>query len=214
MGSCLVKEKECRLTMIGLDATGKTTILYKLKLGEIVFNIPQIGFSVETIEFNDMKFTIWDVKGQTEIRPLWRHYYQNIQALIFVIDSNDRQRLNPMKLQQSKSLIYGYLMDEDIPTSIIDICHKYYYEGNDENESAKEILYGKNVLNHAELVNVPLLIFANKQDLPNAMSVDEIENTLELDGIKDRDWHIEGCCATTGDGLYEGLNWIYKILDK
>jgi len=59
---------------VGLDAAGKTTILYKLKLGEIVTTIPTIGFNVETVEYKNISFTVWDVGGQDKIRPLWRHY--------------------------------------------------------------------------------------------------------------------------------------------
>ena len=79
---------------VGLDAAGKTTILYKLKLGEIVTTIPTIGFNVETVEYKNISFTVWDVGGQDKIRPLWRHYFQNTQGLIFVVDSNDRERID------------------------------------------------------------------------------------------------------------------------
>lgn len=78
---------------VGLDAAGKTTILYKLKLGEIVTTIPTIGFNVETVEYKNISFTVWDVGGQDKIRPLWRHYYQNTQGLIFVVDSSDVKRI-------------------------------------------------------------------------------------------------------------------------
>jgi len=65
-----------RLLMVGLDAAGKTTILYKLKLGEVVITIPTIGFNVETVECKNISLTVWDVGGKDKIRPLWRHYYQ------------------------------------------------------------------------------------------------------------------------------------------
>ena len=93
----LFAKKQMRILMVGLDAAGKTTILYKLKLGEIVTTIPtignlkiifiriiklinQIGFNVETVEYKNISFTVWDVGGQDKIRPLWRHYYQNTQV--------------------------------------------------------------------------------------------------------------------------------------
>ncbi|MEQ2182966.1 hypothetical protein GOODEAATRI_027768, partial [Goodea atripinnis] len=68
-----------RILMVGLDAAGKTTLLYKLKLAEVVTTIPTIGFNVETVEYKNISFTVWDVGGQTVIRPLWRHYYNNTQ---------------------------------------------------------------------------------------------------------------------------------------
>ena len=64
-----------------------------MKLGEIVTTIPTIGFNVETVEYKNISFTVWDVGGQDKIRPLWRHYFQNTEGLIFVVDSNDRERI-------------------------------------------------------------------------------------------------------------------------
>ncbi|KAJ6844370.1 ADP-ribosylation factor [Iris pallida] len=83
--SRLFAKKEMRILMVGLDAAGKTTILYKLKLGEIVTTIPTIGFNVETVEYKNISFTVWDVGGQDKIRPLWRHYFQNTQGLILLL---------------------------------------------------------------------------------------------------------------------------------
>jgi len=56
-------KKDMRILMLGLDAAGKTTILYKLKLGEVVSSVPTIGFNVETVEYKNIKFTVWDVGG-------------------------------------------------------------------------------------------------------------------------------------------------------
>merc|ERR550525_2122366 len=124
----IMGKKEMRILMVGLDAARKTTILYKLKLGEIVTTIPTIGFNVETVEYKNICFTVWDVGGQDKIRPLWRHYFQNTQGLIFVVDSNDRERISEAKEELQKMLQEGELRD------------------------------------------ATLLVFANKQDLPNAMT--------------------------------------------
>ena len=82
-----------RVLLLGLDAAGKTTVLYKLKLNEVVTTIPTIGFNVEHLKYKNLDMTMWDVGGQDKIRPLWRHYYDNTDALIYVVDSNDPQRL-------------------------------------------------------------------------------------------------------------------------
>lgn len=162
----LFGKAQVRILMVGLDAAGKTTILYKLKLGEIVTTVPTIGFNVETLEYKNISFTVWDVGGQYKIRTLWRYYFQNTQGVIFVIDSNDRERVN----------------------------------------EAKEELSG--MLSQPELSDAVLLIFANKQDLPNAMSASEITDRLGLHSFKNRQWYIQSTCATNGDGLYEGLDWL------
>uniref|UniRef100_J3L559 ADP-ribosylation factor n=1 Tax=Oryza brachyantha TaxID=4533 RepID=J3L559_ORYBR len=164
--SRLFAKKEMRILMVGLDAAGKTTILYKLKLGEIVTTIPTIGFNVETVEYKNISFTVWDVGGQDKIRPLWRHYFQNTQGLIFVVDSNDRERV---------------------------------VEARDELHR---------MLNEDELRDAVLLVFANKQDLPNAMNAAEITDKLGLHSLRQRHWYIQSTCATSGEGLYEGLDWL------
>ena len=56
-------KKDVRILMVGLDAAGKTTILYKLMLGEVITAVPTIGFNVETVEYKNIKFTVWDVGG-------------------------------------------------------------------------------------------------------------------------------------------------------
>jgi len=168
----LFGKKQMRILMVGLDAAGKTTILYKLKLGEIVTTIPTIGFNVETVEYKNICFTVWDVGGQSKIRPLWRHYFQNTQGLIFVIDSNDRERIA---------------------------------------EAEKEL---QNMLQEDELRDAVLLVFANKQDLPNAMSAAELTDKLGLNQLRNRHWYIQATCATQGNGLYEGLDWLSNELAK
>ncbi|MES1914063.1 MAG: Arf GTPase arf1 [Cercozoa sp. M6MM] len=175
----LIGKRDCRILMVGLDAAGKTTILYKLKLGEVVTTIPTIGFNVETVEYRNISFTVWDVGGQDKIRPLWRHYYQNTQGIIFVVDSNDRERVD---------------------------------ESSGCEQSAQEELH--RMLGEDELREAVLLVFANKQDLPNAMSVNEITERLGLNQIRQRQWYIQATCATTGDGLYEGLDWLSNTLDR
>ena len=165
----LFGKQEMRILMVGLDAAGKTTILYKLKLGEVVTTIPTIGFNVETVEYKNISFTVWDVGGQDKIRPLWRHYYQNTQGVIFVVDSNDQDRIEDARNELERMLA------ED------------------------------------ELRDAVLLIFANKQDLPKAMSPSSLTEQLGLSAMR-RKWFIQGTCATTGDGLYEGLDWLSTTL--
>uniref|UniRef100_A0A2P2HYT8 ADP-ribosylation factor n=1 Tax=Hirondellea gigas TaxID=1518452 RepID=A0A2P2HYT8_9CRUS len=170
--SRLFGKKQMRILMVGLDAAGKTTILYKLKLGEIVTTIPTIGFNVETVEYKNISFTVWDVGGQDKIRPLWRHYFQNTQGLIFVVDSNDRERVN---------------------------------------EAADELT---KMLQEDELREAVLLVFANKQDLPNAMTAAEVTDKLSLNQLRNKRWYIQATCASQGQGLYEGLDWLSSELSK
>ncbi|KAG9391909.1 Small GTPase superfamily, ARF/SAR type [Carpediemonas membranifera] len=171
--SRLNKKKDFRILMVGLDAAGKTTILYKLKLGEVVTTIPTIGFNVETVDYKNISFTVWDVGGQHKIRPLWRHYYQNTQALIFVVDSNDK---TPQRVTEAREELHRMLGEDELRDAL-------------------------------------LLVFANKQDLPNAMTAAEMTEKLGLHDLKNRNWYIQATCATSGDGLLEGLDWLIANLD-
>ena len=69
-----------------------------------------IGFNVETVEYKNICFTVWDVGGQDKIRPLWRHYFQNTQGLIFVVDSNDRERIGEAKEELQKMVDFCYII--------------------------------------------------------------------------------------------------------
>merc|ERR1712070_666035 len=111
MFDSLFGKKEMRILMVGLDAAGKTTVLYKLKLGEIVTTIPTIGFNVETVEYKNITFTVWDVGGQDKIRPLWRHYYTGTNGLIFVVDGNDHDRVDLAREELGNILMQDEMRD-------------------------------------------------------------------------------------------------------
>jgi len=137
-----------------------------------VTTIPTIGFNVETVDYRNISFTVWDVGGQDKIRPLWRHYYQNTQGLIFVVDSNDRERIDA-----ARDELHRMLGEDELRDSIV-------------------------------------LVFANKQDLPNAMNAPEMTDKLGLNQLRSRQWWIQACCATSGEGLLEGLDWLSQTLSK
>lgn len=63
-----------------------------------------------------------------------------------------------------------------------------------------------------KMSGVPLIVFANKQDLVGAMSADEIADELNLTSIRDRPWQIQACSAKQGTGLTEGMEWLMKML--
>lgn len=164
---------EARILMLGLDAAGKTTILYKLKLNETVSSIPTIGFNVETVTpVKGVTFTVWDVGGQDKIRPLWKHYFNNTEGLVYVVDSSDRARIN---------------------------------------ESRDELKW---ILDSDEMRGVPVVVLANKQDLPNALPPGEVGTRLGLNQMRTRDWYIQGTCATNGDGLFEGMHELARLVKE
>lgn len=160
-----------RVLLIGLDAAGKTTLLYKVKLNESITTIPTIGFNVESVEpVKGLNLTVFDVGGQEKIRRLWRHYTQNVDAVIWMVDSNDGSRL----------------------------------------DESREELY--NILQEHDLNGCPILLFANKQDLPNARSATEVNRALGLDKLKAHEVWCQGSNCVTGDGLYEGFENLARMI--
>jgi ADP-ribosylation factor 6 len=78
--------------------------LYYLKEGVMIQTIPTVGFNVETVKYNNIRFNVWDVGGQDRIRPLWRHYFAGTHGLIFVVDSCDEARLHEAKTELHRIL--------------------------------------------------------------------------------------------------------------
>ena len=191
---------QCWVLIRGLDASGKTTLLYRyitfeynnaqavqiiflprLKLGTTVTTIPTIGFNVETVRHKGIKFTFWDLGGGDKIKPLWKHYYQNTGAIIFVVDSTDRERFSEVR------------------------------------QELREILEEK------ELALAHLLVLGNKADLEGALSPGELWDDLGLaDLALERYKRSNGdggsgqttvlpICATSGQGCTEALDWLANV---
>lgn len=127
--------REARVLMLGLDNAGKTTILYHLKLNENIQAIPTIGFNVESVKVEGMSLQIWDVGGQTTIRHLWDRYFQGSDAVVFVVDSTDTERLPLVKKELDALLNSPQLLSAsflvfcnkiDLPGSVdkYDLCEK------------------------------------------------------------------------------------------
>merc|ERR1711920_319963 len=99
------------------------------------------------------------------VRPLWRHYYDGTNGLIFVLDSNDREHI----------------------------------------EDAREELH--KMLSEDALADAVVLVFAAKEDQPNAMPAAEITEKLGLNSSLTHQWFVQSTCTTSGDGWHEGLDW-------
>ena len=161
---------ECRILLLGLDNAGKTTILRSLCNEDPTETSPTRGFNVKTIQADSFKFNVWDIGGQKAIRQYWDNYYDNTDAIVWVVDSADVPRLE---------------------------------------ETGTELT---TLLADPKLANIPVLIFANKQDLATATPPDQITIDLELHKIRDRKWQIQGCSALSGSGLDDGLKWLVQSM--
>ncbi|XP_052349423.1 ADP-ribosylation factor-like protein 6 isoform X2 [Oncorhynchus keta] len=183
-----LKKKEVNVLCLGLDNSGKTTIINQLKpSNQSLFGplsddwkhvsqtqtqdiVPTIGFNIEKFKSSSLSFTVFDMSGQSRYRNLWEHYYKESHAIIFVIDSGDQLRMVVAK--------------EELDT----------------------------LLNHQDIRSrrLPVLFFANKSDLREAMSLVKVSQLLCLENIKDKPWHICASNAVKGEGLLEGVDWLQE----
>eukprot|EP00747_Dinoflagellata_sp_TGD_P184560 gnl/TRDRNA2_/TRDRNA2_40278_c0_seq1.p1 gnl/TRDRNA2_/TRDRNA2_40278_c0~~gnl/TRDRNA2_/TRDRNA2_40278_c0_seq1.p1 ORF type:complete len:209 (-),score=37.87 gnl/TRDRNA2_/TRDRNA2_40278_c0_seq1:41-646(-) len=157
---------QCKIVIIGLNNAGKTTILYKLHLGQVVHTQPTIGSNVEEVRHENVSFQVWDLGGQENLRGHWGTYFEETDAIIFVVDSNDQENMVLAKMELFNTVL------------------------------------------HEDLKGACLLILANKQDIQGCRTSGEIAVDLSLHTIRTHEWQLQACCALTGEGLYEGLDWI------
>jgi len=171
-------KEDHHVVMVGLDSAGKSTVLYRLKFDQYVNTVPTIGFNCERVRgtvgrSRGLTFLIWDVGGQEKVRPLWKSYTRATDAVIYVVDSTDTERLEEAKLE----------------------LHR--------------------IMRSVDNVGVPLIVIANKQDLPSALSPSELEKYLALSDFGPGQlWHLEPSCAVTGEGLDTALDAIHELVIK
>merc|ERR1719298_182953 len=84
--------EEFRILMLGLDNSGKTTALKQLAGEDVSHITPTQGFNIKSVQVEGFKLNVWDIGGQKHIRPYWKNYYQNTDAIIYMFDSCDKRR--------------------------------------------------------------------------------------------------------------------------
>jgi len=170
----LVSVSGYHCVMIGLDNSGKTTILYRIKYGQYTNTTHTIGFNCEKVKTRSGKvFTIWDVGGQEKTRPLWRSYTRCTDAIIFVVDSCDSDRMEEAKMELLK------------------------------------------IAKLTERHSVPIMVLANKQDLPLAQDMAKLEKVMGLKDLgRNVGWCVRPCCAVTGEGLEEAFGSLQELIIK
>lgn len=103
---CFYKVKEFKILILGLSGAGKTTILYQLKDGETVQTVPTVDFNFEILEYKDkgLKANVFDLAGLDKNAVNCKNHYNNTDGLIFVVDSNDRDKIEDAAVELKKIL--------------------------------------------------------------------------------------------------------------
>merc|ERR1712210_397653 len=134
--SCIVS-KSAKWSQPGFEIGGENSKADQPRLFRtLVTTIPTIGFNVETVSYKNLKFQVWDLGGQTSIRPYWRCYYSNTDAIIYVVDSVDKERIGI-----SKNEMVSMLEEEELKKAILLVfANKQDMEGAmSPTEVAKEL---------------------------------------------------------------------------
>jgi len=172
-------QKKFVITLIaGPSASGKTTLLYKFKLGEVVSTIPTLGCNQEYINYKNICFSMLDTAGTDFFKGFQKYTSQKlfaqVQAVIIVLDSATKEW--------------------------------------DETKQFCSVL-AETITSHKDK-KVPVLLLANKQDLALALSVSAISANLSVYSWNSIPWHITAVSVVTGDGIYEGLDWLINTMKK
>jgi GTPase SAR1 family protein len=146
------------------DSYTTMSSLDRLQANEIETTIPTIGFNVETLQYKNIKFQVWDLGGQTSIRPYWRCYYPNTDAIIFVVDSADTERLKIAKQE-----LFAMLEVPHLPSSPSNVVQRFMTHCFCSQEE--------------ELKDAILLVFANKQDQKGALNAAQVMPNLNVQCI-------------------------------
>jgi len=125
------------------------------------------GFECEEVQLGEQPLQVWDLQGEPAKGLPRHHYYADMSAVVFFVDSADSDRF-----EGSARALREILASPRLPASAV------------------------------------LLVLANKQDKPNAHSVDQIQEVLSLDSLSDREWHIAACTATDVTSVQESLGWL------
>ncbi|XP_027932112.1 ADP-ribosylation factor-related protein 1 [Vigna unguiculata] len=175
----LFSKMELHVLILGIDKSGKTTLLEKMK--SVYSNIegippdriiPTVGLNIGRMEVANSKLVFWDLGGQPGLRSIWEKYYEEAHAVIFVIDAG-----SPSRFEDAKSAL-------------------------------------EKVLRHEDLQGAPLLILANKQDLPEAVSAEELARYLDLKKLDERVYMFEAVSAYDGMGIRESAEWLVEVMER
>ncbi|KCV68573.1 ADP-ribosylation factor-like protein 8B [Fonticula alba] len=162
-------KQEMELTLVGLQNSGKTTLVNVLANGQFTDDmIPTVGFNMRKVTKGNVTMKLWDIGGQPRFRTMWERYCRGVNAIVFVVDSADHERI-PHASAELHAL-----------------------------------------LEKPQLANIPVLVLANKNDLPNALTADQVIERLGLQDISNREISCYSISARNQVNLDTTLNWLTR----
>ncbi|KXN66748.1 small GTP-binding protein domain-containing protein [Conidiobolus coronatus NRRL 28638] len=162
-------KEEMELTLVGLQNSGKTTLVNVIASGQFTEDmIPTVGFNMRKVTKGNVTMKLWDIGGQPRFRSMWARYCRGVNAIVFVIDAADHD-----KLEASRSEL-------------------------------------QNLLEKPQLANIPVLVLGNKNDLPKALSVEQLIEKMQLKAIHNREVSCYSISAKNQVNIDMTLQWLIK----
>ncbi len=131
-----LKEKQIRLLVLGLDNSGKTSIVKSILGQDVNETSPTLGFTINTLKHDNYSINLWDIGGQTTIRSYWRNYFEQTDGVVWVVDSSDKLRLNDCKEELHNLL----KQDKLAGSTLLVLCNKQDIEGALTPDQIREVL--------------------------------------------------------------------------
>jgi len=166
-------KQEMELTLVGLQNSGKTTLVNVIASGQ--FNedmIPTVGFNMRKVSKGNVTIKLWDIGGQPRFRSMWERYCRGVNAIIYVVDSADQE-----KLEQSKKELHD-------------------------------------LLDKQAVAGIPLLVLGNKNDLVEALSVDDLIERMDLKSLSGREVCCYSISAKNQVNIDVTIDWLIKHSKK
>ncbi|KAI9030080.1 ADP-ribosylation factor-like protein 8B [Phycomyces nitens] len=160
---------EMELTLVGLQNSGKTTLVNVIASGQFIEDsIPTVGFNMRKVTKGNVTMKLWDIGGQPRFRSMWERYCRGVNSIVFVVDAADHDKL--------------------------EIAH---------NEL-------KSLLEKPQLANIPVLVLGNKNDLPDALTAEQLVDVLQLKLITNREVSCYSISAKNQVNIDTTLQWLIK----
>jgi ADP-ribosylation factor related protein 1 len=237
-------KEEYSILLLGLDNAGKTTLLNQIKAlfstadassdatneasTKAGNTVPTVGQNVATINLPDMYLKFWDIGGQMTLRRLWQSYYKSAHAVVFVVDSSDigsdgdLAKLPGFIDHTRRKSSVAAASDSIPPTPLTPHTPSpagfpgFGLGGGNANfgrlDECRQVL--ETVLQHEDMVGIPILVLANKQDREDCVEVVRIKEGFvrplfegERGGMV-RDSRVLPVSALRGSGVKEAVEWV------
>ncbi|KAI7844921.1 hypothetical protein COHA_001568 [Chlorella ohadii] len=203
--------KEMELSLIGLQNAGKTSLVNVLTTGQFHEDmIPTVGFNMRKVSKGGVTIKLWDLGGQARFRSMWERYCRGVQAIVFVVDSADLDSLAIVVDSADLDSLVGacfamscvacfFCIPAEQP-GVVDSADL------DSLDAAKEELQG--LLGKPSLASIPLLVLGNKNDLPEALSANELIARLGLKEVGGREVCVYSISCKSSSNIDVTLKWL------